>query len=179
VRSFQAETWPQFLQEVEAGPELSEIVKRTLEQIEPVDEAYLQRTRQYYLEFMTQLQAHLEKPFEQAYESIQALVEQTRKDLIQNAAALGTVLFIADYGKCLAVDTRARTHFNAMRVAIELYLIEARSGQPPDTLPAGLPQDCFSARDFAYQRDDGGFTLKWQDPDPKQGVRGDIHFRVN
>lgn len=179
VRSFTPEKWPQFLKESEAGPEHAEIVKRTLEKLQPVDEAYLRETRQYYLEFMTQLQAHLEKPFEQAYVSIQALVKSARQDLIHNAAALGTVLFIADYGKCLAVDTRARTRFNAMRVAIELYLVKERSGQLPDALPPGLPQDCFNARDFTYQKDKAGFSLQWQDPDPKRGVRGDIHFKVN
>lgn len=177
--SFTLEKLPLFFEEAEAVPEHTESVKRMLDNLPPVNAAYLQKTRQYYVEFKTQLQVNLEKPFDQAYGSIQALEKTAQQDLIQNSGALATVLFMADYGKCLCADTRARTRFNAMRAAIELYLIKQRSGQLPNTLPPGLPQDCFGGRDFAYNKNEEGFTLRWQDPDPKPGVRGDCHFKVN
>jgi len=176
--SFTLEKLPLFLEQEEDVPEHTESVKRTLENLPPVDAAYLQNTRQYYVEFKTQLQVNLEKPFDQAYQSIQALEKTAQQDLSQNPGALATVLFMADYGRCLCVDTRARTRFNAMRAGIELYLIKQRSGELPDTLPPGLPQDCFSGRDFTYTKNKEGFTLHWQDPDPKPGVRGDCHFKV-
>lgn len=57
------------------------------------------------------------------------------------------------YLNCLA-----RVH--AVQAAIAIYHIRATTGQLPQTLPAGLPKDPYSGKDFEYQATAGGFVLR-------------------
>ena len=47
-----------------------------------------------------------------------------------------------------------------LRAAIEIYQIKAATGKLPQKLPAGMPKDMFSGKDFEYSVTRGGFVLK-------------------
>jgi hypothetical protein len=69
-------------------------------------------------------------------------------------------------------------HFNATRTAIEVYLINANTGQLPDTLPADMPKDPFTGNDFEYEITDEGFTLSF-DPENFSELRNrQLEFKV-
>ena len=51
----------------------------------------------------------------------------------------------------------ARVH--AVQAAIAVYLIKAKTGQLPQTLPTDLPKDPYSDKDFEYQATEKGFIL--------------------
>jgi hypothetical protein len=48
----------------------------------------------------------------------------------------------------------------AVQGAIGLYLIKAKTGQLPQTLPADLPKDPHTGKDFEYQATEKGFILR-------------------
>ncbi len=48
----------------------------------------------------------------------------------------------------------------AVQAAIALYLIKAKTGQLPQTLPADLPKDPHTGKDFEYQATEKGFLLR-------------------
>jgi hypothetical protein len=50
--------------------------------------------------------------------------------------------------------------FNALLTAIEIYLVRAETGQLPQTLPPGMPNDPFSGEGFEYDTTDQGFVLR-------------------
>lgn len=58
----------------------------------------------------------------------------------------------------LKVQNEAK--FNALKAAIEIYLIKAKTGQLPETLPDGLPKDPYSDQDFEYEVTSQGFVLR-------------------
>lgn len=58
------------------------------------------------------------------------------------------------------VIVRNTAHFNTLNAAIKIYLIKARTGQLPQTLPPGLPKDPFSGQDFQYEITEKGFVLR-------------------
>ncbi len=58
---------------------------------------------------------------------------------------------------------RHLAHVNVVRAAVEIYLVRAREGHLPEVLPAGLPKDVFTGRDFKYQITDEGFELALPD----------------
>ena len=60
------------------------------------------------------------------------------------------------------IDIRNRTQFNAVLAGIDIYLVRAKTGKLPDELPAGLPKDLFSGKDFLYAKTGAGFTLTGQ-----------------
>jgi hypothetical protein len=57
-------------------------------------------------------------------------------------------------------NIRYRAIFNALKAAIEIYLIKAQTGQLPEQLPDGLPKDPYSGRDFEYEITKDGFLLR-------------------
>ena len=178
VFAFTMENWQQFLKECPVGTEDAQDLRRALEKVEPVNESFLRDTRQYYIEFMAELQAALENPFDQAYRMIQVLEKRPGQDLTEQPEATAAFVLMAGYAKCLCVDSRAQTRLNAVKAAIELYLINIRTGQLPDALPPGLPQDVFSGRDFAYETNEEGFVLRCHAPDPSKETIHEYSFKV-
>ncbi len=53
-------------------------------------------------------------------------------------------------------------HINGIKAAVEIYLVIAKTGRLPKTLPDGLPKDPFTGRDFVYEITDEGFALRCQ-----------------
>jgi hypothetical protein len=53
-----------------------------------------------------------------------------------------------------------KAHINALKNAVEIYLIKSRTGQLPEKLPDGLPKDPFSGEAFEYKITDEGFALR-------------------
>lgn len=58
------------------------------------------------------------------------------------------------------LKVRNEAQFNALKAAIEIYLIKAKTGQLPETLPDGLPKDPYSGQDFEYEVTSQGFVLR-------------------
>lgn len=69
---------------------------------------------------------------------------------------------IADYYN---LKVRNEAQFNALKAAIEIYLIKAETGQLPEMLPDGLPKDPYSGQDFGYEITQDGFTFHSQGED--------------
>jgi len=58
------------------------------------------------------------------------------------------------------IMVRNAAYLNATRAAIDIYIIRAKTGQLPQTLPDGLPKDPYSGKDFEYEITKDGFTLR-------------------
>jgi len=76
-----------------------------------------------------------------------------------------------------AVDSYSRyAHFparvHAVQAAIAIYLIKAKTGQLPQTLPADLPKDPYSDKDFEYRVTERGFILRCRGVFPVYGSSG-------
>lgn len=66
--------------------------------------------------------------------------------------------------------TNNAAFLNCARVAVEVLLVQARTGQLPAELPEGLPKDPYSGEDFGYERTEEGFVLRF-DPGGISGIR--------
>lgn len=51
-------------------------------------------------------------------------------------------------------------YLNCARVAVEVLLLAAQTGQLPEALPEGLPKDPHTGKHFEYERTDNGFLLR-------------------
>jgi hypothetical protein len=80
--------------------------------------------------------------------------------------------------KIFSLSTRFKTHSNAIRAAIEVYLVKAKTGKLPDELPAGLPKDLFSGKDFEYEKTADGFILRCQGEELGKGEIHEYKFGV-
>jgi hypothetical protein len=59
---------------------------------------------------------------------------------------------------------------NLLKVAVEVLLVAAQTGEAPEMLPEGLPKDGFTGEEFTYERTETGFILG-MDPENLSGLR--------
>jgi hypothetical protein len=88
------------------------------------------------------------------------LNERIQKDAKENPAAIMAALLMPANSRVRTLGTNNETFFNAIKAAIEIYIVKAKSGRLPEELPANLPKDSFSGEDFEYEKTADGFDLR-------------------
>ena len=76
------------------------------------------------------------------------------------------------------IYVRRLANLNAVRAAIEIYLIEEETGQLPGTLPPYLPKDPFGDEKFGYEKTEEGFVLRCTEKEIGEDTLWDYEFRV-
>lgn len=132
--------------------------KKAAEIVEKTDEKILERARRIYSEYMNSALTVLSTPvpYEQAHSRLKRLADVDQDDPVSMAVNF----FTPALDKILSQKTAVETHTNAIKVAIEVLLSHAGTGQLPDNLPSGLPKDAFSGKDFEYEKTKEGFVLR-------------------
>jgi len=135
------------------------IAKRVRE----ADEEFFERNRDCYTRHIAGIQAVLNAPmsYSQVYEKLQELEEKLIKEAKEKDAPLAIASAPA-FNRIYSLTVRSKTHLNAIKAAIEIYLIKSKTGKLPDSLPAGLPKDLFSGKPFEYKKTADGFILRCQ-----------------
>ena len=104
-------------------------------------------------------------PYPRAYNKLLKLAEKPGKDVEKTPYAILTSIFTPVLAKIYSIDIKRQTDTNALLAAIDIYIIKAKTGKLPDALPAGLPKDLFSDKDFLYEKTADGFILRCQGKD--------------
>lgn len=136
--------------------------------IETADAAFWESSLQYYLEFMVSVQNALDLPFAEAYAKLGVLEKKPVLDAKTNDHALIATILTPAIRKCLCLDIKNQTDFNALKTGMEILLIKSRTGRLPDRLPPNMPKDLFSGLDFVYEKTNTGFVLHCQAPEPSK-----------
>jgi hypothetical protein len=134
------------------------------ERILSADEDFFKRNRDYWFKSIDTFKAVMESalPYQQAYAKLIELQKKIEKEANDNPDATLASISLNSLEKIYTLEVRRKTQVNAVKAAIELYLIKAKTGRLPDTLPAGLPGDLFSGKDFEYKKTADGFILRCQ-----------------
>jgi len=143
------------------------------------DEAFFERDRGFYMNYIAGIQAVLDTPmpFVEAYVKLQELGEKMEKECKEKEAPL-TLMVSPAADKIYSVAVRKATNTNATKAALEIYTIKAKTGKLPDELPAGLPGDLFSGKDFEYEKAVDGFILRCQGKDLGRDETYEYEFKV-
>jgi hypothetical protein len=146
------------------GPLGSDLSKRMFERIRKGDDTFFERSRDYYLNAMSTVVGTLESglPYTQICAKLDSLVEQWNQEAKDNPDAIFAALFFPPVKRTYQVMIKRQTHVNALKTAIDLYIVKTRTGQLPDTLPADSPTDLFSGKSFAYSKTAEAFVLRCQ-----------------
>jgi len=156
-------------------------LKPMLARIPRNDDVFLQRSRAYYLNALDMVVSILESrlSYPQKCAKLDDLVEQWGREAENNVDAILTELFFPMRTELYRSVIRQQTQLNALKTAIDLYSIKARTGQLPDTLPLDSPTDLFSGKPFAYAKTAEGFILRCQGKeDPKKDTVHEYKFKV-
>lgn len=154
------------------------VPKEEAQIIRRADEEFFKANKEYFLNHQAALLTAIELPYPQSYEQLVHLKKKLSRDSKNNPKAILTSAFVSAIDRVLCVDIRSKTHFNAIKAAIEIYLIKAKTGKLPDALPAGLPGDLFSGKPFQYEKTVDGFILRCQGKDLSKDEIYKYEFKV-
>jgi hypothetical protein len=76
------------------------------------------------------------------------------------------------------IYVRNIANYNVLRAAIEIYLVNAETGQLPETLPPHLPEDPFSGQDFEYEVTSQGFVLRCREKEIDADMLWEFEFKI-
>jgi len=146
------------------------------------DEEFLVRARELGSSFLSSVNRIIgsEMPYGQKYEELQELkVEWPDQGGDPNAVLSEDMRDkVDDVLKYHDIYVRSLANFNALRAAIEIYLVEAESGLLPEMLPPHLPEDPFSGQDFEYEKTSQGFVLRCRQKEIGEDKLWAYDFRV-
>jgi len=146
--------------------------------INTADEEFCQRSLKYFNEYWNEIFSSLELPYRRAYTRLEELGEKPRQDCGENPDAIMTALLAPAVKAIYNHDIHKRSSSNALKTALEIYIVAAQTGQLPHCLPAGMPKDLFSNEDFEYEKTDTGFILRCRGKDLKEDTIHEYEFNV-
>ena len=144
-----------------------------------IDEETLERNREYFKSYYAEVIAAFDMSYAKGYAKLVDLKKKLGEDVQSNPDAILTGFLKPAARLIFSIMKRFETHNNAMKVAIEIYIITAKTGKLPDELPAGLPKDLFSDKDFEYEKTADGFILRCQGKDLRKDKTYEYAFKVN
>ena len=159
---------------IDDGPFKEQVLKRIL----AADEQFYDRNREYWNKYMDAVEAAFDLPSPQGYAKLKKLDEELTKEFSKNPDATLTSSHFTTWQRIYNLSTRWNTHSNALKTAIEIYMIKAKTGKLPDALPAGLPGDLFSGKPFQYEKTADGFILRCQGKDLSKNEIYKYEFKV-
>ena len=174
---------------ISMSPErISDVVQSALDD-DPAKEKILKRIRRanqqfyagnisYWNKYMDSLEAAFDLPYPQGYAKLKKLDQELAKDFDKGTDATLTILFGGPWQRIFTLSIRLNTHSNALKAAIEIYMIKAKTGSLPDALPEGLPGDLFSGKPFQYEKTTDGFILRCRGKDLDKDEAYEYEFKV-
>jgi len=163
---------------VHSGLDDGAFKEKVLERIIAADEQFFDKNREYWNRYMDTVQSAFDLPYPQGYAKLKKLDEELMKEFDKNPNTTLTTSLAPTWARICSLSIRFGTHSNAIKTATEIYLIKAKTGKLPDTLPAGLPGDLFSGKDFKYEKTDDGFIIRCQGKDLSKDEIYEYEFKV-
>ena len=146
--------------------------------IRNANEAFFKANKEYFLDYLSTCLTAVDLPYPQSYEQLEKLAKKPAIESKKNPDAIMSTFLTPALSRLLCVDLKTRTQFNAVKTALNLYIIRAKSVQLPDELPADLPKDLFSGKDFEYEKTKDGFVLRCQGKDLSKDKIYEYEFKV-
>jgi hypothetical protein len=163
---------------VRSGLDDGPLKEKALKRILIADKQFFDRNKQYWNDYMDDIITAFDLPYPQAYSKLKHLDEKPAKEFSKNPDATLTAACSPTWLRIYTLSIRLRTHSNAIKAAIEIYIIKAKTGKMPDALPADLPPDLFSGKTFQYEKTKDGFVLRCQSKDLDKDKAYEYEFKV-
>jgi hypothetical protein len=162
-------------------PELKKSVdyKSIEEKILSGDAAFLEKNKRYYTNYFNRVIAAFDMPYTKGNAKIINLNKSMSKHIKKKPDLALAVAVIPGTNKIFSLKTRSETYDNAIKAAVEVYLVKAKTGKLPDVLPENLPLDLFSGTSFEYEKTKQGFTLRCRTKEVGKDQPHEYKFKVS
>jgi len=181
TQDFRTEKTDEILKMIRDGGMSSERDPESLqERVRNADETFYQRNKTYYQELTAKIIAILDMGigYRQTVAKLKEIAEKPVIEAQENPDATLATVFMPALTKVYNHSIKAKTYSNAIRTAVEIYIIKAKTGKLPDNLSEGLPKDLFSDKDFGYEKNADGFILRCRVEDLVENKIHEYEFKV-
>jgi hypothetical protein len=173
--------YPEFLATWrESLPELIEDESARQEILNLTDEELLQQARESYNRFLASVNRVIgsDMPYTQKYVVLQELKEELVNHPVDDPVDILWLFLPSNVVKQHNIYVRGIANFNGTRAAIEIYMVKAETGQLPEMLPAHLPKDPFTGKDFEYDTAKDGFVLRCREKEIGENKLWEYEFSI-
>ncbi len=153
----------------------------TAQRLQAGDDAFFERNRAHWFNSIAALVAVLKsgQPYLQTYTQLNEVTNRLEREAKDNPDATFTAFSLPAAYRIYALATRLEAHFRALTLALDLYVIKAKTGKLPASLPPGAPLDPFSGQPFTYEKAADHFTLRCQArEDPEKEKINEYEFTI-
>ncbi|MHC4088362.1 MAG: hypothetical protein ACYSWZ_19830 [Planctomycetota bacterium] len=160
------------------SPELEKLVPKRLS---AADAEFFEKNRVYFKNYVETFASVQDSsmPYTKAYQELKQLDKKAKKDAIKNSDATLTTMVAPALHHVFNIEIEGKTFLNAIKAALEIYIIKAKTGKLPDKFPSGLPKDLFSGKDFQYEKTRTGFILRCQGKNLDKDEIHQYEFKVS
>ena len=155
-----------------------EFTADAVKKVRKADPEFFKVNREYYADVMDDIIVALDLPYQQSHKKLKELSARIERDAKEDPAAIMAALLTPANSRVRTLGVRSETVFNATRSAIEIYIVKAKTGRLPEKLPADLPKDLFSDKDFEYERTKTGFILRCRAKDLDKNETYQYEFKT-
>jgi len=155
-----------------------QIPKDKMQIIQNADEAFFKANKEYFLEYLSACLTAVDLPYPKSYEQLEKLAKKPEIDSKKNPDAVMSTYLTPALSRIVGLDLKTKTQFNAVKTALNLYIIRAKTGQLPDELPQDMPKDLFSGKDFEYKKTKDGFILRCRGKDLSKDEIYEYEFKI-
>ncbi len=146
--------------------EIQEFISRggfsniVMERIKNGDAEFFKKNKTYYKNYTEECLTAFALPYPQALAKLVELKAKLVKDAEQNPDATIASIRAPDFSGPFREHINRINFNNAIHTAIEVYIIQAKTGELPDELPIGdFNKNLFNDKPFEYAKMGDGFTL--------------------
>lgn len=145
------------------------------------NEELLKRARESYTRFLASVNRVMGSniPYQQKYGELQRLMQELDDHAIDDPVGILSWYMLDDVARFHDIYIRGMANYNALRTAIEIYLIKAETGQLPEVLTVHLPGDPFSGQDFEYETTSHGFVLRCRQKEIGEDMTWQYEFVIS
>ncbi len=145
------------------------------------DEALFEHNREYFKKYWAKVITAFDMPYAEGLANMGAFEQKLEDDseVAKKPQAILTAILAPATTKMFSHKTRTQTYDNAIKAAIEIYLVKAKTSKLPDVLPENLPIDLFSGKPFEYEITKDGFTLRCRTKEAGKKQLHEYKFKIS
>ena len=158
---------------------LEGIPKDMAEKVKEGDEEFYSKSRDYYKQWMEDLDKAFDLDYQFALKKIKELNGKPMRDTEKGQVEAALVAaFAPALTRIYNISIKAQSYSQATKAAIEVYLIKAKTGKLPAELRQVSATDPFSNRKFGYKLTEDGFVIHCRGKDLLEDKIHEYEFKV-
>lgn len=159
----------------------SDTKEELVEKVKAGDARFFDKTLKYHIGLVYDALSAFDRPYAEAYEILSKQIPgNAENDAKEKPEALLAWIYMPATAKVYGFAIRSQNSLNALKTAVEIYLVKAKTGELPKTLPANALKDLYTGKDMVYEITSKGFILRCQGPeDSEKAKKNDTYkFKV-